>query len=156
MSETTRDLIVVRIDPMKINYYWPLFEYGLRYSSPPGCAPTEEYISNILAGALGNKLQCWLAYRKKDGKFWPLGTVITRVDRSTIRGTNNLIIENLYGFGGVPGDIWRIGMNTLLEFAKGQGCKSVIGYSHNSRVVEISQAGLACDNIYSVLEWRVE
>ena len=155
MSTSINDLVVTRIDPLKVSFYWPLLEYGLRYASPPGSEPTEEYITNALAGCLSNKMQCWIAFRKGKEKFIPIGTMVTRVDKASARGTNNLIVENLYGFGGVPGETWKTGMEVLMEFAKIQGCKRVIAYTHNSRVIEVSQV-LKCDNVYSVLEWEVK
>lgn len=149
------DVKVVQVNPLKVSHYWQLFEYGLRYSSPPGVTVSEEYINNILAGCMTGKMQCWLCYTKKKGAYRAVGTIVTRIDNSPTRGTNNLLIENIYGLGGVPGESWKVGMLVLMDYARLHGCKYVIGITHNDRVKETSKT-LECTSVYSILEWEVK
>lgn len=144
-----------RINPLKVTYYWPLFEHGLMYSSPPGTIVQGQYVNNILTGCLTGKMQAWLCFDKGENTYRPVGTVITRLDQSLESGRNCLVIESLFGFGGVPGDAWKLGMSVLIEFARQQGCEKVIGTTHSDRVKEIVQA-LDCKTTYTVLEWEVE
>ncbi len=92
------------------------------------------YLSHVLKNLLTGKSQCWAGFKTIDGERKLACFLITRISFEDGIGEKILFIDALYGFNGVPGELFEEGWTILSEFARQSDCKAIVSLTDNERV----------------------
>lgn len=123
-------------------------------SMPPLVDPEErqDFMTNVLFEILRGRLDLWILY---NAEHQERAVVTTHIQEEPISKVRDLLI---YSFTAVSRDL-KIGeaekvFNTLRRYATANGCKSIIAYSNQPRVVEFL-ASQGADVSYSLIKFEV-
>ena len=146
--------MLVQLTPSQIAQAWPSLREPIRKALIPQMDVSAEALNNILRNLEQGTSQAWLLTDIVEGRsvVYAVGTTCFSVEAMT--GTKNLLIYSLYGFQFIPEHIWKDSLNTLLIFAKREGCFKLIAFTLVDRVIEIAQ-GLGAQSNIRQLTWEV-
>ncbi len=139
---------LVRVSPLAVGEIWSLIRQAVIRSTAPGTKLTEENLSNVLSSLLSERMLCWtLAEYDDEGKavgLYMIGT--TTIVTDTIADTKSLLIYSLYGLKMMSEELWKKTISLLSEYAKGQGCVSVMATTANRRMLKVAEGmGVSTD-----------
>ena len=92
----------------------------------------EEEKTLLLKAVSDNQLQCWGVF--KDNKLIAFATTAITIE---FWGEKKLLIFSLYGFDRVSLQSWHKLISDLSKYAKSSGCKKIVAFTNNERVIEI-------------------
>lgn len=146
--------MLVQLTSNQIAQVWPSLKEPIRKALIPQMNVSDEAMNNILKHLAQGTSQAWLLTDVVDGKsvVYASGTTCFSVEAMT--GTKNLLIYSLYGYQFIPDKLWKDALQTLIAFAKREGCYKVIAFTLVDRVVDIAQKLGAQVNVRQ-LTWEV-
>lgn len=132
--------MLVKLLPDQISENWEPIKSAILNSLPPGSEDSKP--QQILESLLAGDMQCWFYYDKSE----VLKSVLTTyIIQDKVTGNKNLFIFTLYGLDLSRRD-WLEGLKTLIRYAKGQECNSILAYTQVQGLIDfISRIGGSAD-----------
>lgn len=126
--------MLVKLLPEQVMNYWDLIKEGIEAceSSVNSYEPMD--MESVQAHLLGGVIHCWVSVNKKPKV---VAFVITKIVHSDFTNNASLLILAIYAFEKTTGSDWVEGFETLKKFALSRGCKKIIGYTINDKVLKI-------------------
>lgn len=138
--------MLIRLLPDQIARHWSGYiKESVRASMPTHAERSDAAMNNVLGALLASQAQCWVIRVDKKVR----GVVTTFISVDAISKTRNLLLYSLLIDNPTPG-IFRDIRDTLLAFAKGEGCSHGYAYVHYPEMVDIAEKlGASCQTIIS-------
>ncbi|MHA2064641.1 MAG: hypothetical protein ACXABY_09735 [Candidatus Thorarchaeota archaeon] len=118
--------MLVKLALTDVHEFWPLMKKALRTSGKE-----EDSSERLLEAMLGERVQCWLIV---DGASL-IGFVATQMVTREIEGDKSLFIRHYYSLNGVSEELSDDVEDTLLVYAKGRGCSSIVAYADDEKAI---------------------
>jgi hypothetical protein len=126
--------------PDQIAKFWPQIKESIEESVPPLSWEKSDRTNNILQALLEERMQCWAAYRKygeTDSEI--VGIVLTTTTGDGCSGTVNFLLYSVFGYNKTNADDWIEGFQTLGAFASALGCKQIVAYTRDAKLIELAK-----------------
>jgi len=82
-------------------------------------------------------------------------SVITSINTDSISGTRVLEVYAMYGYQGIPIEMWREFADSMHKYAEVKGCRRVVAYTNNPVIVRfLEQLGGIME--YKFFVWEIE
>jgi hypothetical protein len=127
--------MLIRLLPEQIAKMWDRIRPCVQEAVPVIGANDEEALVNVLNSLLLEESQCWINVEEASQKID--GLVVTTELWDGPTRTKNLLIYALWASGIFAQEVWTGGLQTLINFAHGIGCKSLIGYTESESVKKV-------------------
>lgn len=125
--------MLIKLLPNQVSENWEPIKTAILKSLPPGSESTKT--EQILQSFLNEEIQCWFYYDKNEILRSILTTYI--ID-DKITGDKNLFIFTLFGIDISKSD-WLWGLKTLVKYAKGQNCNSILAYTKVQSIIDFTK-----------------
>jgi hypothetical protein len=83
-------------------------------------------IANLIAAVHHGDIQAWVGVAGEEGNRKMVGMVFTTVATDYFLGTSRLVVYGLNAEARVSPDAFAKGLNTLVEYAKKRGCRTMV------------------------------
>jgi len=120
--------MLIKMNPVYISNNWNELYEMLK---PALFNPGELVKTNLLRAVLTGIAQCWFCSHDDVG----VGIVVTNFSIDSFSGLKDLVIYAVVTGNNSTLDDWNDSLNTLTEYARSQGCKRVVAFSNNSKLV---------------------
>lgn len=103
---------------------------------PPTIGETPNKLTNILKSLQDGRMSCWTSVNS-EGKVQ--GIVLTSFTYDDCSETKNLLVYCIASFniGKVDDKAWFKGTKTLIEYAAGNGCHRIVGYTNSNQILRV-------------------
>jgi len=129
----------VRLLPEQLKQVWDLVRYGVAQSIPPHVKKSQESMRRVLASLLADRAQCWILYQVgEDGQAQIGSMLVSAMEVERVSGTKFLNLWAMYGFRHTPMEGWQVMRDTVMAFARDQGCHCITAMSANPKAVELA------------------
>lgn len=128
---------ILRLLPEQIMRYWTQIRECLIIALPPFINGTDIALTYIQESLLLNTLQCWLVMSDDNTKNL-YGIMTTNIVHDQISNCKNLLIYSITTIGSHPVDMWERAAIFMRQYAKAQGCYSIMAYSSSPEMLDIS------------------
>lgn len=125
--------MIIKFDYDKIAFHWATLKPAIEEALPPGVVRTPGLMNRVLAELLSGAMQCWLIYEGDPVRV--LGVCTTKILNEDLLGVKSLLIYSLYGWE--PLETFEDDYRRLAEWAKVQGCRSIVAYTANPAVLSM-------------------
>ena len=132
----------IKLLPEQIAGNWEVVKYSMRRAmAEVADLDSDEAMSRVLEEILVGKLSVWVSVPKKkkdddeDGLIDMI--VTTTVSSDYCSGTDSLLIYTVYSPRGTCLESWLEGYKTLSREALRLGCKQIIAYSNDRKIINI-------------------
>lgn len=131
--------MLVRLLPEQVSARWGFFAPLIAQSLPPTVAYSVTGMSNILRAILMDELIGWGLYDKDDNLIF----VVFGVDvRDNITLQKNFLVYAFTAIQHVTKSQFVYALENLREYARSQGCVSIMAYTENEKITNfLSQIG---------------
>ena len=124
-----REYSFVRLSPIEIGQCWTVIRHSSVESSPGGVS--EESLTNILKGLQDGRISAWVVTSVKE---------IVAVGTSTVIEDNaskvkSLLVYSIFSYEFVDVELWKTLFIALKKYAKSCGCKTIVAFAENKRVL---------------------
>lgn len=141
--------MLIRLLAEEVAAAWDRVAPAILDALPPVTDDTSRIAVNLLRSILADRLQCWQATSEL-GELQSLITT-TVVDDPIVNG-RYLLIYSFYGFGNAMNRRdWEEGLTVLKNYARSQGCFSMIAYVANPQFVELLKTYGGDDSFTTVI-----
>ncbi len=141
-------MILLKMLPDQIMRHWSFVKDCIVASAPPGFNNDPDAMIRLQESLLLEQAQCWAAAEDL-GSNTIYGTMITKCVYDECTGVKNLLIFSVCITSLHPPTLWKDSYESLRAFASAQGCKSILSFTNQDKVVEIAQS-LGAD-----VSWRL-
>ena len=135
--------MIVMMTPEEVSKQWGVVRHAIEGSMPSNRSVTEAGMNNILMSILDGRMQCWAM--EKEGKVQAIATTVYFFDPC---GDKTLCVYSLYGYEIISDRMWKEALEKLGEFAKRNGCRYVVAYTVDKRVIDIADKNGATAEIF--------
>ncbi len=141
---------LLRLTPEQVMNHWSFIKDCIDASAPPLLKGNEVAMITIQEGLLLDQMQCWVAIESliENGIY---GTMITKAVYDECSGVKNLLIFSVCITAEHPPTLWMESYEQLKKFALSQNCHSIICFSDQQRILEISQS-LGADTSWHLIQ----
>jgi hypothetical protein len=132
--------VIIKLTPEQISKSWDFIRYGIVSVPSPIADPSPAGIRSILSHLLMGTVQCWAMFEKDElsGGERITGFVLTTIAEDFISGGKFLNIYDLF-FISAPGkDVFEQGLQSVVDFAKANGCNKVTAYSTVTGIIDVA------------------
>lgn len=143
--DSSLPLRMLKLNVNAIAENWPVLKDPIEVSLPPLSVPTEAHdrMTRILECLLAGTLECHIFFKVIGGETFIYGLVVLAVVGNIEDSGRHLLI---YAAWGHTKYLFENGLmqclNIVRDYARGQGCKTIVAYSANPFVVRcIKEAG---------------
>lgn len=143
--------LLLKILPEQVSERWEVFAPLIEKSLPPTVTNRRLRMSNVLRSILTEDLVVWVFYDQQRQERYVVTTIV-RTDEVTLG--KDLLIYSFTGLGQVTPDEVMEGIEVLKKYAKDNGCKTIIAYSADDRVVQFLENQGASAN-YKLIQMEV-
>lgn len=139
--------MLVKLVPEQISRIWDSIKLSIVAAAPPEMAQEGIEYEGILYSLLSGKMDAWISHGKsKKGGMEPNGIMLTGVTVDQFTGTKNLLIYVYHLWRPARDIVHMSNVDTLKEYARAKGCKKLVAYSENPRIIDIgTKAGFNVD-----------
>lgn len=133
--------MLVKLSPEQVAESWQTLSPMIARALPPVTESHPRVMKKILERMLLGQIVGWLicdTVKNGEMKILGLGTTLISIDEGSTE--RNLLIYTLFAARPVSASVWRDGYDTLRRYANAEGCKNIIGYTSEPRVVDIIKA----------------
>lgn len=125
----------IKLQPDQVAHFWELIKHGLvvSYKIPQEFQQdfTQKYLEQTLLGLS----QAWLGFMKdEEGNKQVHVTLTTKIVDEKYYGTKCLFVDSLYAFRPITEEIVIAVENTVVPFAKANGCNVIVADYTSNRV----------------------
>lgn len=143
--------LLLRTLPEQVSKRWDKFAPLLEKSLPPTVTARRQRMANVLRAILTEDLQVWVYYNEQSQERYVVSTQI-KVDEISLG--KDLLIYSFTSIGQITPREVRVGLEVLAEYARGNGCNSIIAYSADDRLVKFAESEGAKAN-YKLIQIEV-
>ncbi len=130
----------VRLQPENLKHVWDVVRYGVIRSVPPHVPRSQETARSILRNLIAGKAQCWVLFDQDEESRKNIhAALVTAVETESLSGARIMVIWAVYAYRVTPGEGWELVRKALVDFARAQGCTSIMGTSSNPRVIALAE-----------------
>jgi len=126
---------VLALEPLsseQVNVIWPQLEPAIKASLPPTEVSDDPgAMNNVLAAVMKGELQVWIATKRGEGTCYVYGGVVTKMTSPAISAVKSLWIYSLFINELPPAPLVGTIIETLREFARQNGCKTIFAITNN-------------------------
>lgn len=138
--------MLIKFFPEQIVKHWDEIKMAIENALPPIAGDSPNRMNNILEELLMDRMQCWVAVNK-NGRINGIGT--TQLIEDHLTETKNLLVYSAFSIGVTTKEDWIRGFEVITKYAKSKGCKNIVGYTNNPKVVEnMNKFGMDTSNVY--------
>jgi len=147
--------MLTKLIPEQISKFWDIIKYGVEESLPPIVGDHPDKMNRILASLLCNKTDCWISYRREEGKETIVeGIALTKIIFDDASNTRNLLLYCIYGYEEIDKNSWNDAFITLVKYAKGHKCNDIVAYSNIPEMIKRAIA-VGGEAKYTFISWNV-
>ena len=128
---------LIRLNGEQTARFWPALKKGFARSVPPGVAPTEILMTNMLQGILNRSHDCWLLQVEREDKLRQAAGMVTTVRLDPLTGHRTLFIYSLFARIPISDEEWGDAFDKLRAVAKQHKCIRVSAFSKNPSVIDL-------------------
>jgi len=148
---------LIRLESRQVTEFWETLSPYIAEALPQYVRLTGDSLNNILAAVLAGKAQCWVSYGIEEKSLVLYGTVITTIVVDELSMTRTLLIYALTGTQDYLDDsIYVRGIQSLMKFAKSEGCQFLVAYSNVDRLVRLATSRLDASTPQVLITWEIE
>lgn len=126
---------IMKLSSKDIIAHWKRIRFSIIAAIYPTASPDEDVIQQMQCRLLTGSMQCWCIYNEGKRIY---GYVITSIESNML--DKYLFICSEYLESGLPTkDDFHSVSESLLRFAKANGCKRVVAYSKNPNAISIAK-----------------
>ena len=129
--------MLTKLESEVISRYWEDIADAIVASVPPLAEVTDTALNELLKGLLEDRMQAWILCDIIEDRTVVYALVITTIWRDPGLDTKNLLIYALYGYSTIQESMWKAGLETLRKYARGIGCKAIVGLTSVPRIREV-------------------
>ena len=100
----------------------------------------EDAVLEILERIAGGAAQCWVGAMVGDGPPQVHGVMITAVTEDVLTSGKFLLLYALWAYKQLPRELIDSGRQTLMDFAKQNGCQRIVAHVEDPRMRRYVQA----------------
>ena len=131
--------MLVKLSVDGVTKLWGELKRAAVMAVPPNVSDLEEHTNNVLAAILRGDLECWIiADEEGSPDRRAKGIAFTGTVMDSFSMTKNLLIYGVFSYERVSMRLWREGLETLRKEAEKRGCRYIIGYTSEPRMIEIA------------------
>ena len=131
------EIMTIKLVSTQITDFWELIKYALNQVERIGDVEADGVYNRLLAMLLSDRGQCFVLYSPDKAVK---AICITSILQDEIRGTKTLHIRCLYAFKSAHNDEWAKEFNTLIDFARAEGCNKITFETANQKIKAIVKA----------------
>ena len=129
--------MLIKMLPTQAVTQWSRVSKALDNSIFPLADKSPDKMLNIMAEVGTGILTCWWSVDKSDEFNKCKGIVITKVFEDFTSKTRSLLIFCLYAFEKQESKEYLSAIDTLMRYARGEGCSNIILYSSNEKMTKL-------------------
>ncbi len=141
-------MILLKMLPDQIMRHWSFIKDCIIASAPPVVSMDEDAMIRLQEALLLEQMQCWAAVEDLDS-VTVYGTMLTKCVFDECTGVKNLLIFSVCITSTHPPTLWKDSYEILRKFAGAQGCKNILCFTTQDKIVEIAKS-LGAD-----VSWRL-
>lgn len=126
--------MLLRLMSSEVTKYWPIIEESVKKTFTKEKIDTPEKLNSILRALLLEKLTCW--FYKTDNKI--KGVILTAIMKDDFLGERNLLIYSVYTRSS-NAEEWYNSFDCFSKYGKSVGCKKIIFYTSDKRLLLITK-----------------
>ena len=127
--------MLVRLMPEQTAKFWEQIKYAIENSMPPIVRGTMN-MNKVLYSLESGRMVAWASV--DNGKI--VAIVTTTIMEDTCTDMKNLLIYSVYGIADQIGKKnWTDGYETLMKYAKAQGCMQMVAFSRVEAIKRIAK-----------------
>lgn len=127
--------MLVRLMPEQTAKYWEQIKFAVENSVPPTVRGTMN-MNKVLYSLESGRMVAWASV--DEGKI--VAIVTTTIMEDSCTDTKNLLIYSVYGIAEQIGKKnWTDGYETLMKYAKAQGCAQLVAFSRVEAIKRIAK-----------------
>ena len=146
--------MLIKLLPEQAAKHWGDVRVAIEASLPPTVGMQSDRMSNILTAVMTGEITVWVSAEKRESGTVLTGMVLTTILFDGISGTKSLLIYCVYGYGEGRLESWAAGGETLLKYAKSQGCHRMIGYTDVKSIIKYA-ASIGADTKYTFVSFPI-
>ena len=139
---------LIRLLPDQVMDRWNFIKDCIRRGLPPAVRDDELVLVEIQSKLLVDELICWFAMESLESDI-VYGVMTTGIITDPFSNTKNLLIYTIATTNAHPDNIWWDSYIPLRRYALGQGCKAILAYTNDPRVIEIAK------NLGGNVDWNL-
>lgn len=128
-------MALIRLLPEQAAKHWPEIKNVVFKALPPTANETHDGMLSILDGFISGRLHCWLLFDDSNKRIH--GIVTTAVVPDPITNQRSLLLYTVSAVDGLSIRDLVSDFQGLVEFAKAVGCKKIVAYTANSKVISL-------------------
>lgn len=128
--------------------HWHFIKDAMIKAFPPIAEESDENFLVMQEQFLIGEMDCWFGVESLDAQDI-IAVMTTKVVREDVTGTKNMLIFSVTSYQLHSMDLWIDGYDTLRKYSAAKGCRKIISFSNNPRVLEVAKT-LGAD-----IEWRL-
>jgi hypothetical protein len=119
-----------------ITKHWNVIKNSILASLPENEQVNENL---LLKHALTGQLECWFVVRENKGINEIIGILTTVINNDLFASSKSMIVYSIYNLKEETAelDIWNEEFERFEKYARSKGCKKIIAYSDNPRIIEV-------------------
>jgi hypothetical protein len=129
--------VTIKLLPSQIPQLWDAIKYAAVHVNAIPEKDIPLYLNRLLASLLNDKAQCFV---RMSNERELQAIAVTRFIKDEVTGDKSLFWECIYSFQLVQNGQWQTDWELISKFAKDNGCKKVIIYTNNHRIIDIVSA----------------
>ena len=126
--------MAVKLTTEQVPRFWEAIKYASVNSGRVRSEYVQSYCSRLLYELLSGTAQVFV---RLDEKRNLAALAVTKVLVDDITGSKSLRIDSLFSFAKQDVETWIDDLVTLKKFASNKGCRYIIGWTNNPRVIEL-------------------
>ena len=133
--------MIIRLSPEQVASVWESLRPSLLETLMPLAEVNATTAQRVLRSLLSEDMQLWLGIEKV-GDFSQesvFGFMVTTIYKDLISESKTLLIYAVVETRDIPASIWTTALRKLNDFALIHGCFSIIAYTDNPRMAEMSK-----------------
>lgn len=128
--------MAIQITPEQIPVFWEAIKFASVNADHVVGENVPRYLNKLLYELLSSNAQCFV-HLDNARKLQALA--ITKVLVDEITEERILFLKTLYSFNYRSVDAWNMDFQTLVDFARRKGCRSVVAWTNNPRVMDMAR-----------------
>jgi hypothetical protein len=129
---------ILRLLPDQIMDHWHFISDAMRRAYPPVAEATNESMLRVQEQFLLGEMDCWFGVDSLNAPDI-VAVMTTKVVNEEISGTKNMLIFSVTTYQPHNQELWTDGYNTLRAYALSKGCRKIISFSNDLRVLSIAR-----------------
>jgi len=132
--------MLVKMEPEAVARQWAVISESITRSLPPITTNDPKYLTNIMKSIMLKKTHCWVSTRVENENVMVYGIVVTTITNDPATGAKALLIYSVYSFTNTPQELWLEGIKVLKEFARGNNCIKILGFTDKPSLLSYYKA----------------